>query len=58
MDYKKLLLKYIHHVGVSEGTTFLSDAYRRGWEDAVDFTDEEWAALLKLDATPLPDKEV
>lgn len=50
MNYKQLLLKYINHVGLSEGTTFLSNGHRNEWEDSVDFDDEEWAELQKLDA--------
>lgn len=49
MNYKKLLLKYINHVGICEGTTFLGDHNRNEWDDTVEFTDEEWEALKELD---------
>lgn len=51
MDYRQLLKKYINHVGAEEGTTFL--AFKGGWEDSPEFTDEEWAELQKLEAEPL-----
>lgn len=49
MNYKQLLLKYINHVGISEGTTFLDNSHRSEWNDSVEFTDEEWAELQELD---------
>lgn len=43
MDFRSLLVKYIAHVGDTEGTDFLG-ARRR----TSSFTDEEWAALKTL----------
>lgn len=48
VNYKQLLLKYINHVGIEEGTTFLGDHNRSSWPDSPQFTDEEWAALEEL----------
>lgn len=48
VDYRKLLWKYINHVGHEEGTTFLS------WLSHGDdtFDDDEIDALKVLDANP------
>lgn len=51
IDYRQLLKKYIAHVGVEEGTTFLD--VKESWPDSPEFTDEEWAKLLELEAEPL-----
>lgn len=50
MNYKKLLIKYINHVGISEGVTFLGRHNRSEWPDSVEFEDEEWEELQRLDA--------
>jgi hypothetical protein len=47
MDYRKLLKKYIHHVGSCEGVTFLQD-YNRGLSGDI-FSNEEWDELSILD---------
>jgi hypothetical protein len=44
MEYRELLKKYIDHVGISEGVTFLN-----GDNDSGRFTNEEWEELQKLD---------
>lgn len=41
MDYRKLLKKYIEHVGEEEGTSFLN---RKGKM----FTDDEWEELQEV----------
>lgn len=51
VDYRFLLKKYINHVAVEEGTTFLNT--RSAWPDSPEFTDEEWAALQQLDEESL-----
>jgi hypothetical protein len=43
MDYRKLLKKYMEHVGEIEGTYYLGRADR-----LCGFTDEEWAELHRL----------
>lgn len=48
LDHKELLKKYIDHVGNSEGTTHLNDWNRNAYGN-VDFTDEEWEELKRLD---------
>lgn len=45
MNYKQLLIKYMAHVILEEGTDFMSD-YRR----SKHFTDAEWAELKKISA--------
>lgn len=47
IDWWVLLVKYVRHVGASEGATFI-DSYYRHTSD-VPFTDEEWAALEVID---------
>ncbi len=47
IDYRKLLKKYIKHVGSCEGITFLED-YRRNYSGGI-FTDEEWNELGNLE---------
>lgn len=43
IDYKTLLFKYMEHVGVVEGSTFLDELNVFEW--APQFTEEEIAAL-------------
>lgn len=43
IDYRMLLLKYIHHVGEEEGSTFIT------WLPPEHFTPEERAELERLD---------
>ncbi len=51
VDYKLLLAKYIEHVVMEEGSTFIGSLYRgsngrwEGMSDRVDFTQEEKEAL-------------
>jgi hypothetical protein len=40
IDYKTLLIKYIEHVGQSEGADFIGGGY-----SSVNFTDDEMKAL-------------
>lgn len=50
MDYKRLLHRYITHVGECEGTDFLCrDRYREKGRQG--FTDEEWGELQALAST-------
>jgi hypothetical protein len=49
MDYRALLKKYINHVGIAEGTTFLSDFERGSRHDSPKFTDAEWEMLQLID---------
>jgi hypothetical protein len=45
MDYKALLEKYMHHVLLCEGTTFVRDAW-----PSIDFmTEEDVAELRRID---------
>jgi hypothetical protein len=44
IDYERLLVAYIAHVGACEGTDFLSDGYR-SWSK---WTDAEWTELQRL----------
>lgn len=53
MNYRQLLIKYINHVGMEEGTTFLN--FQGSWDDSVEFTDEEWAELKQLEAIKYED---
>ncbi len=46
IDYKDLLIKYINHVGMNEGVSFLD---RRCWFGDTYFSEEEWAELQELD---------
>lgn len=50
VNYRNLLKKYIEHVGLEEGTTFLDQ--QGFWDDAIVFTDEEWAELKRVEAEP------
>lgn len=50
MNYRQLLKKYINHVGIAEGVTFLEDFERSSRFDSPNFTDEEWAKLKELEA--------
>lgn len=43
IDYKKLLMKYIAHVGQCESVTYL-ESHFRGYSD-INFTDDEWNHL-------------
>lgn len=46
MDYRRLLLKYINHVGDCEGSTFID---KIGWPPSdVEFTPEEEAELIAM----------
>lgn len=49
MDYRALLKKYINHVGLSEGTTFLGNHDRGAFGDSVEFTDAEWTMLQVIE---------
>lgn len=51
MDHRQLLKKYITYVGDEEGTTFLG--VRGGMLSEVEFTEEEWQELKKLEDEPL-----
>lgn len=53
MDYRSLLKKYIQHVGMTEGTTFIDMAYPN--TDETGLTQEEIEELEKLDAEVLAD---
>lgn len=44
IDYRALLMKYIEYASECEGSTNLG--FRRGY---VDFTDEEWAELQRIE---------
>lgn len=48
MDYRKLLWKYIQHVGCEEGTAFIP-RYGSACYD-VEFSEEEVNELAKLDS--------
>lgn len=59
IDYRELLLKYIRHVGTSEGVTFLEGIGERGRDGTHPlwtgpFTEEEAAELRKLDDEAFP----
>jgi hypothetical protein len=43
MDYKKLLMKYMNHVGYHEGVHFTGRAY-----ESDIFTGEEWKEIQRL----------
>jgi len=43
MDYKKLLIKYMDHVGYHEGIDYTDDGYEL---DVL--TDEEWKEIQRL----------
>lgn len=45
-DYKKILIGYLHHIGVMEGTSFLG---RNADNGVGDLTPEELAELRRLD---------
>ena len=47
MNYRKLLWKYMEHVGAMEGTTFVSSVSTGDHED--DFTKEEIGVLETID---------
>ncbi len=46
IDYRDLLIKYINHVDMNEGVSFLD---RRDWFGDTYFSEEEWAELQELD---------
>ncbi len=46
IDYKDLLIKYINHVGMNEGVSFLDHRYYFGQSY---FSDDEWEELQILD---------
>lgn len=48
IDYRQLLLKYIHHVGVEEGVTFI-DHIESCPELYPQFSQEEIGELVELD---------
>jgi hypothetical protein len=50
VDYKILLWKYLNHIGVEEGITFV---YRSSAD--FRFTEEEFHALTEIDAMESPD---
>lgn len=54
VDYRLLLAKYIEHVGMEEGVTFISrlkpeDGVYRSDRHSTEFSAEEYAALLECD---------
>lgn len=53
MDYRSLLKKYIQHVGIQEGISFLETGYL--YPDENGLTQEEIEELEKLDAEVLAD---
>lgn len=55
MNYRELLKKYIQHVGLSEGTTFIDMVHLRA--DETGLTQEETAELEALDAEVLSEVE-
>jgi len=57
IDHRNLLKKYIEHVGVEEGSTFLH-VRESSLPECVEFTDEEWDELKKLEYEPLDISEV
>lgn len=52
INHRELLKKYINHVGVCEGTTYLNDWHQGAY--GADFTDEEWSELQRLDQEVFP----
>lgn len=53
MNHRQLLIKYINWVGDEEGSTFLD--HRQAWLSDVEFTDEEWEELQRLEAIKYKD---
>ena len=47
---RKILLKYMDHVGVCEGVDFIADHHRAFYDKYSDapWTDEEWELLKKI----------
>lgn len=55
IDYRRLLLLYINHVGECEGIDFISESQRLvSAAHGTKFTDEEWNELVKLKREPPP----
>ncbi len=48
IHYNDLLKKYMHHVALSEGITFVEDWRLEDSEPDVVFTEEEKAALIAM----------
>jgi len=59
VDYRRLLWKYMNHVGECEGSTFITvaaDFESDGWQNVrgIEFTAEEVAALDEVAAVERP----
>jgi hypothetical protein len=52
MDYRKLLKKYIEHVGWCEGVSFLGEYDRTEF-----FTDDEWKEMREIDNEVLVERK-
>lgn len=52
IGYRSLLRRYIEHIGFNNGETYIKDQYK---ED--EFTDEEWAELVRLDVLSMMNEE-
>ncbi len=46
IDYRKLLKKYIEHVGYLKDVIYVTEKDRE--ESCIDFTEEEWEELYNL----------
>lgn len=58
MDYRKLLIWYINHVGEQEGTDFLGDFHKPDFgKNDVGINEEEWAELQRLTTAILDDTD-
>lgn len=49
LDYRKLLWKYMNHVGDYEGSTFLTNRPATIASISEHFTDDEWAELKVIE---------
>lgn len=55
LDYRDMLVRYIRHVGMEEGSDFLEN--RHGVCSDVRWTDKEWLAMRYLRLAALADKD-
>lgn len=54
MDYESLLRKYMAHLRTVEGCDFTDNFDRVESRDEVDFSDEEWDALVAASEAGAP----